>query len=217
MELAINVIERAWRRLVAHRGADRLAADDTFEAHGPHQANCNRAAGHIEASPLQLPPDLADPVDPEVRLRNARRTSSFKAASRLSRADSREDRGPPRHGRDRSVGKNRQHPAEGLDPMRLAVIVDEGNHGLNRRSRAPPGAKYALALRRISGRPAEARGSSRSRAFSFGPPHPWEHRRAHRCGGSAFFTHSCSVPAVQPILGGDRPRTAAQREACSPS
>src|SRR5580700_10692699 len=27
MELAINVIERAWRRLVAHRGADRLAAD----------------------------------------------------------------------------------------------------------------------------------------------------------------------------------------------
>ena len=26
MELAINVIERAWRRLVAHRGADRLAA-----------------------------------------------------------------------------------------------------------------------------------------------------------------------------------------------
>jgi hypothetical protein len=44
MELAINVIERAWRRLVAHRGADRLAADDAFEAHGPHQAG-NRAAG----------------------------------------------------------------------------------------------------------------------------------------------------------------------------
>src|ERR1700722_19233899 len=29
---------------------------------------------------------------------------------------------------------DRQHPADRLDPMRLAVIVDEGNHGLNRRS-----------------------------------------------------------------------------------
>ena len=73
-------------RLVAHRGADRLAADDAFETHGPHQAG-NRAAGHIEALALQLPPDLADPVDPEVRL-NTRRTSFFEAASRLSRADS---------------------------------------------------------------------------------------------------------------------------------
>ena len=51
----------------AHRGADRLAADDAFEAHGPHQAG-NRAAGHIEALALQLPPDLADAVDAEVRL-----------------------------------------------------------------------------------------------------------------------------------------------------
>jgi len=41
-----------------------------FEAHGPHQAG-NRAAGHIEALALQLPPDLADPVDPEVRLKHA--------------------------------------------------------------------------------------------------------------------------------------------------
>ena len=31
----------------------------------------NRAAGHIEALALQLPPDLADPVDPEVRLKHA--------------------------------------------------------------------------------------------------------------------------------------------------
>jgi hypothetical protein len=35
MELAINVIERAWRRLVAHRGADRLAADDAFRLPDP--------------------------------------------------------------------------------------------------------------------------------------------------------------------------------------
>ena len=70
MELAINVIERAWRRLVAHRGADRLAADDAFETHGLHQAG-NRAAGRIEALALQLPPHLADPVDPEVRIKHA--------------------------------------------------------------------------------------------------------------------------------------------------
>src|ERR1700751_5331174 len=47
MELAIDVIERAKCRLVAHRRSDRLAADDAFETHGSHQ-KCNRAAGDIE-------------------------------------------------------------------------------------------------------------------------------------------------------------------------
>ena len=70
MELAIDVIERTRCGLVAHRGAERFAANDAFEAHGPHQAG-NRAAGHIEALALQLPPHLADPVDPEVHLEHA--------------------------------------------------------------------------------------------------------------------------------------------------
>jgi hypothetical protein len=69
MELAIDVIERTRCGLVAHRRAERFAANDAFEAHGPHQAG-NRAAGHIEALALQLPRDLSDPVDPEVRLKH---------------------------------------------------------------------------------------------------------------------------------------------------
>lgn len=49
MELAISVIERARCGLVAHRGADRLAADDALKTHGPHQWG-NRAAGDVEPS-----------------------------------------------------------------------------------------------------------------------------------------------------------------------
>ena len=70
-ELAINVIEKGHgARLVARRGADRLAADDAFEAHGPHQGG-QPCSGPHPALALQLPPHLADPVDPEVRLKHA--------------------------------------------------------------------------------------------------------------------------------------------------
>jgi hypothetical protein len=67
MELAIDVIKRTKRGLVAHRRAERLAANDALKTHGPHQAG-NRAAGDIEALALQLPPDLANAVDTEVRV-----------------------------------------------------------------------------------------------------------------------------------------------------
>jgi hypothetical protein len=46
-------------------------------------------------------------------------------------------------------GGDLQHLADRLDPMRLAMIVNEGDHGLYRRSSSAI-AKYALALRRIS-------------------------------------------------------------------
>ncbi|ESW63400.1 transposase IS986 [Mesorhizobium sp. LSJC285A00] len=68
MELAVDVVERARCGLVAHRSADRLAADDAFEAHGLHQAG-NRAAGDLEALATQPPPDLANAADAEVRLK----------------------------------------------------------------------------------------------------------------------------------------------------
>src|SRR5580658_4242627 len=112
---------------------------------------------------------------------------------------------------------DRQQLADRLDPMRLAVIVDEGNHGLNRRS-SSAWAKYALALRRISLACRSSR-FSRSRAFSFvatsvGTPARTPARTP--LSRSAFFTHSCSVCAVQPILAAID-ETAPQREACSPS
>src|SRR5258708_11887806 len=108
---------------------------------------------------------------------------------------------------------DRQHLADRLDPMRLAVIVDEGNHGLNRRS-SSAWAKYALALRRISLACRSSR-FSRSRAFSFVATSVGTPARTP-LSRSAFFTHSCSVCAVQPIWAAID-ETAAQREACSPS
>jgi hypothetical protein len=88
MELAVDVVERARCGLVAHRGADRLAAHDAFEAHGLQQAG-NRAAGDIEALAPQLPPDLADAVDAEVRLEHAS-DLILQGGIRRARADSRE-------------------------------------------------------------------------------------------------------------------------------
>lgn len=70
MELAIDVVERARCGLVAHRRAERLAANDALKTHGPHQAG-NRAAGDIEALTLQLPPHLANAIDAEVRIKHA--------------------------------------------------------------------------------------------------------------------------------------------------
>ena len=104
---------------------------------------------------------------------------------------------------------DRQNLADWLDPMRLAMIVDERNHGLNRRS-SSAWAKYALALRRISLACRSSR-FSRSRAFSFVATSVGTPARAP-LSRSAFFTHSCSVCAVQPILVAID-ETAAQREA----
>src|SRR6516164_9366746 len=94
-------------------------------------------------------------------------------------------------------GGNRQYLADRLDPIRSAVIVDKGDHGLCRRS-SSAWAKYALALRRISLAWRSSR-FSRSSALSLavtslvGPGRlPWWR--------SARRTQLDSVCAVQPIL-----------------
>src|SRR5277367_5830903 len=106
---------------------------------------------------------------------------------------------------------DRQHPADRLDPMRLAVIVDEGNHGLNRRS-SSAWAKYALALRRISLACRSSR-FSRSRALSLVAI---SLVKPGLCplSRSPFFTHSFSVCDVQPILLAIE-TIADHRDACS--
>ena len=70
VELAIDLVERARRGLVADCRADRLAADHPLQAHLPHQPP-NSAASDIEAFPLQLPPHLAHAVDTEVLFEDA--------------------------------------------------------------------------------------------------------------------------------------------------
>ena len=86
VELAIDLVERARRGLVADCRADRLAADHPLQAHLPHK-QLNSAASDIEAFPLQLPPHLAHAIDTEVLFEDAS-DLTLRAISRFARADS---------------------------------------------------------------------------------------------------------------------------------
>lgn len=70
LELPINVIERTRRGLVAERGTHRLSADHPLQAHAPHQPVHGTACDR-EAFPLQLSPDFAYAIDPEVLNKDA--------------------------------------------------------------------------------------------------------------------------------------------------
>jgi hypothetical protein len=65
MELTVDLVERARRRLVADRGAHRLAPDHSSQAEIAHQP-FHRASGYVEALALHLPPHFANAVDAEV-------------------------------------------------------------------------------------------------------------------------------------------------------
>src|SRR4030088_1913180 len=93
------------------------------------------------------------------------------------------------------------------------MIVDEADHGLYRRSSSAI-AKYADALRSISWGGRSSR-FSRSSALSRSETSDGTPDRLP-LSVSAFFTQSCNVCGVQPILA-EIETTAAQREACSPS
>lgn len=65
MELAVGLIERTGRGLVAHHRLDQLATDHTPQVDVTHLP-FNRAAGNIEDLALHLPPDLAHAIGLEV-------------------------------------------------------------------------------------------------------------------------------------------------------
>src|SRR5919202_1439961 len=132
LELPVHTVQRAWRCLVALCRADDLAADDAFQAQRPHEA-CDRAAGDLEALALQLPPELAHAIDPEVLVEH---TLDLALEHLVSL-------GPlAALGRIAALGGvlvvsgrgDRQHLADRLDPVGLTMRVDEGDHGLKRRS-----------------------------------------------------------------------------------
>src|SRR4029453_3492424 len=90
---------------------------------------------------------------------------------------------------------DRQHLADRLDPVATPVIVDEGDHVLDRRS-SSAWAKYAEALRRISlawrsSRTSRSSALIRSPSALVGPGPP---------SRSACRPHFRSVSVVQPIL-----------------
>jgi hypothetical protein len=148
LEPPVHLGRRARGGLVGGGGPGLLAADGAAQAHLPHQA-FHRATGHHDACPAELPPDLAGAVDPEV----GRMDPSDLLHKHLILLVAR--RGLGRIGTLRDMGVvgrrgDRQHPADRLDPVDLTMLVNEGDHGFERRSSSAI-AKYAEALIGIRG------------------------------------------------------------------
>src|SRR5690606_22245397 len=113
-------------------------------AHQPRHT----APGNIKPFPLHLPPDLAHAVDAEVlgkdphdfRLEYLITLRSDRPAARITTL---------RNAFVVARWGDRQNPADRLDPICIAVLINERDHRLNGRS-SSAWAKYAEALRRIS-------------------------------------------------------------------
>jgi hypothetical protein len=131
-EVPVDLVERARRRFVAERRAVRLAANDADDPHCFHQP-FDGAAGDVKAFPQHLAPDLADAVDAEVLVEHPK---DLRLRFRVAADARRRVLGatPPRSRRMKRRWGDRQDPADRLDPVIIAMTVDEGDHGLNRRS-----------------------------------------------------------------------------------
>ena len=147
LELAIDPILRTGCRRIAFGRLDPFAPDRALHAHFLHQP-LNRAAGHVLTLAPELAPDLARPVDLEVGVEDP---ADFLFQPAIAPGAGRGASGFAPHRQMGMVGRrgDRQNLADRLDPVGLTVIVDERDHGLNRRS-SSAWAKYADALRRIS-------------------------------------------------------------------
>ncbi len=147
MELPVDVIERAWRSLVADRGAHVLATDHALQAQFPHQP-FDGASGDRKALAVHLPPDLAYPIDAEVLGKDAHH---LRLQILIAPGTNREPRwiAPLCDTLTVAGWGNRQNPADRLDPINIPMFVNEGGHRLNGRS-SSAWAKYADALRSIS-------------------------------------------------------------------
>src|SRR5215213_804847 len=210
LELPVDAIERARRGLVADRGPHRLAPHGPLQAHGPHQPR-HRAARHPDPLPAELSPDLADAIDPEVLLIHPPDLDHQRCIPPGSRRQPLRIGAPGGMGVIRRWG-DRQHAADRLDPVDGAMRVDEGDHGLDRRS-SSAWAKYADAFLRISlawRNSRFSRSSARMRSCSavVGPARrPWSR--------SVWRTQPRRVSGAQPILAAIE-LIAAACEACSP-
>jgi hypothetical protein len=103
-----------------------------LDAQRTHQP-LDRTAGHLDAFSAELPPDLARSVDLEIRLKDS---SDLDAQRGIAPAPG---RGFLRLAalRYMHVARRRgdlQQPADRLDPERCAMLVDERDHVLDRRS-----------------------------------------------------------------------------------
>src|SRR5258707_12442030 len=104
------------RRPVADRGSHRLAADNTLQTDGFHQAS-DGAAGNFLAFTSQLPPNLSHAIDLEVFLEHAR---DLWHQAGITLRPCRQPRRIGPSGGMGAIGRwgDRQHSADRLDPVR---------------------------------------------------------------------------------------------------
>jgi hypothetical protein len=131
-ELSVHVIQRTESRLVADRCPQRFAPDRPPKAHIPHQPGY-RASRCGDALPPQLPPDLAHAIDAEVLLEHA---PDLDLEMSVTADPVGQTGGIGAPGDMGMIGRrgDRHNLADRLDPVGLTMIVDESDHGLNRRS-----------------------------------------------------------------------------------
>ena len=130
--------------MIGDRGLERSAAYDALEAH----LNQPLYRGDFDPFSAKLTPDFARTVDAEVLLPDP---LDLLAELDVANRPSRKPRGVRLAGLLLVVGRrgDRKLSADRLDPVLLAMLVDERHHHLGRRS-SSAWAKYADALRRIS-------------------------------------------------------------------
>jgi len=146
-EVPVHLVTRAWRGCVWYGRTHHLAASNTLKALILHQP-FDRAARHIKAFALHLPPDFLGPVDGVVLIEHP---LDLRPQDSIALDTWRDCLGMVtlcdvvvicRWG-------NRQNSANRLDTIEITMVVDEGNHRLNGRSSSAC-AKYAEGFRRIS-------------------------------------------------------------------
>src|SRR5690606_7999034 len=177
------------------RDLERPAADGAPKPVGTHEP-LDGAASDGNALSAELPPDLFGAVHGEVLLPHATNLRAELLVTLLSVGSQRRIPVPSPVRVVRRRG-DRQDIADRLDPVGTAVLVDEHDHHLGRRS-SSAAAKYADALRRISfarfsSRTSRSRSFSRARSLVVTPSRLPESRSACR-------THFLSVSGVQPIF-----------------
>jgi hypothetical protein len=132
VELSVPMIQRTGGPLVVDRRAQRLASDRSPKAHIPHQPGDGAACGG-EAFPPQRPPDLAHAIDTKILREHALDLNLQIGVAAQPVGQMAGISAPGGMGMTGRRG-DRQNPADRLDPVDLTMIVDEGDHGLNRRA-----------------------------------------------------------------------------------
>src|ERR1700710_3125017 len=145
-ELPIDPVQRIGRLVVADRRAHHLAAHHTAQSLTTHQS-FDGASRDRSTFTGQLTPDLISAVDPHIGLPDA---LDLRHQFVVAPSTRRSQRGVSPLIDVTAVSRrgNLQHFADRLDPMSVAVRVDELPHHLSRRS-SSAWAKKALASFRI--------------------------------------------------------------------